>query len=192
MNEIISQSQKCNGPRSIPISKEFALPPLMITGLPLCAQAACVQGAHNPVNPHRQRLLVASHKSAKLKKAEPKGKAKAKPRAPANDSSGTKDGIESTSADAAAQSGDMPQEPAPEPPARHTEKKAPKKKNPESLYMTKKKEFLAQFLGRRRQTVYVIVGCMYLVCPMVLITHLDSSGCPTYQSRKGRTGGVCI
>ena len=118
----------------IPISKEFELQPLMITGLPLCAQAACIDGPHNPVNPHRQRLLVASHKSAKLEKkgATSKSKAKPTPAVPEN-LAPIQEGMPT--------SADTPQPAVTDVPAGPAEKtKAPRKKNPESLYLTTKKK----------------------------------------------------
>ena len=47
---------------------------------PAAALKACTAGSHRPVNPHRQRLLVARHKEAKSvpkAKAKPKAKGKA-------------------------------------------------------------------------------------------------------------------
>ena len=51
------------------VSKEFELGHKDISNvLPVKgAYEACVGGKHIPVNPHRQRLLVAAHKPAKLK-----------------------------------------------------------------------------------------------------------------------------
>ena len=74
------------------------------TRIPPEAVAACCAGTHSPVNPHRQRLLVAAHKAtqtlpkpkakAAAKKA-PKGKAKAKAKsktkAAAGQTAGTKE-----------------------------------------------------------------------------------------------------
>ena len=55
------------------ISKEFQIPVDGRNPLPLEAvYQACVSGPHKAVNPHRQRLLVASHKKAKLDKTEKK------------------------------------------------------------------------------------------------------------------------
>ena len=62
-----------------------------ITRIPPEAVAACCAGTHSPVNPHRQRLLVAAHKAtntlpkpkAKAAKKAPKGKV-AKPKAKGN------------------------------------------------------------------------------------------------------------
>ena len=54
------------------------------SAIPESAVRACVTGEHRPVNPHRQRLLVAAHKATKsLPKASanskaPKAKAKSK------------------------------------------------------------------------------------------------------------------
>ena len=42
--------------------------------LPPAAMDACLAGSHKPVNPHRQRLLVAAHKATR---ALPKAKCKA-------------------------------------------------------------------------------------------------------------------
>ena len=61
------------------ISKEFELHSHMgkHTVIPQAAQQACLGGVHTPLNPHRQRLLVAAQKPAKLKaKAAAKHKAK--------------------------------------------------------------------------------------------------------------------
>ena len=55
------------------ISKEFQVPVHGRNPLPLdSVYQACVSGPHKAVNPHRQRLLVASHKKAKLEKTEKK------------------------------------------------------------------------------------------------------------------------
>ena len=43
----------------------------------LTGETACLQGKHVAVNPHKQRLLVAANKAAKLPKAKPKATAKA-------------------------------------------------------------------------------------------------------------------
>ena len=51
----------------------------------LTGEAACLRGEHVAVNPHKQRLLVAANKAAKLPKAKakPKAKAIARPQEPA-------------------------------------------------------------------------------------------------------------
>ena len=62
----------------VSVTKEFVLPNVKnSTDLPNCVHEACIAGTHAPVNPHRQRLLVAANKAAKVK-ATPAAKSKAK------------------------------------------------------------------------------------------------------------------
>ena len=95
------------------------------TVLPESAVQACLGGTHAPLNPHRQRLLAAANKPAKVK-ATPKGKskAKAKPTKPVT-AEPAATSTEQTAAAAAA---------------------APGCKT-ESAYLTAKKAFVATLLG---------------------------------------------
>ena len=65
------------------LAKEISLNcSLSTSAVPTSALLACTGGPHVPVNPHKQRLLVAAHKEVKaMAKAKAKGKAKPNPRA---------------------------------------------------------------------------------------------------------------
>ena len=102
----------------------------------LCLQALMMHawGGHTPVNPHRQRLLVACNKAAKIPKV-PGAKAKPKNPAPAMDP---------------VQQPKDPKPAAPKKPKQAEAKAAPaKSKNPasETEYMVEKNRFLATLLG---------------------------------------------
>ena len=72
--------------RGIKVSKEFRLRALERNVLPSkSAFEACVGGVHIVVNPHRQRLLVASHKQAKIDKNAKKSGNTKDPKAQAAD-----------------------------------------------------------------------------------------------------------
>ena len=85
--------------------------------LPSQAVQACCQGSHTPVNPHRQRLLVAAHKETKVlpkEHAKPKGKSKVKAKKAAK---------------------------------QKTTKNSAKKPHSETIYSVVKKKFLSELLG---------------------------------------------
>ena len=121
------------------------------------AYEACISGKHSPVNPHRQRLLVASHKEAKLQKTNKKGPA-------AKGKAGKKHNAE---ADKEEQTAAEPKAETPAPKPTQTPKPAeeataacaktkgkPNKaskqkgtKRPDTFYNTARKAFQAKFLG---------------------------------------------
>ena len=117
------------------ISKEFELHSHMghHSLIPLPAVQACLGGKHTPVNPHRQRLLVASQKQAKLK---PKAAAKCKSAAGGTvDTAGTNETVPAPAkAKKAAAAATKPAQ----------TNKGPKT---ETAYITAKKAFVAQLLG---------------------------------------------
>ena len=70
------------GSRSL-VTKEFKLDIVSTQAVPREAMMACLSGNHKPINPHRQRLLVAAHKATKVLAKEagstrPKGTGKRK------------------------------------------------------------------------------------------------------------------
>ena len=105
--------------------------------MPLEALKACTDGPHRPANPHKQRLLVASNKSAKLRPA-----AKQKSREPPAASPAASTAPPTDSA---------------------TQAKA--KPWSDTAYGTERKRFLAQILGKYSVLVLVhcrsLVGCIY-------------------------------
>ena len=120
------------------VTKEFVLPNVKnSTDMPNWVHTVCVAGRHAPVNPHRQRLLVAANKSAKVK-AKPAATSKAK----------TSDSQQ-----------------APDPQAKPKQKATPKgtssekPSTSETPYILAKKQFLATLLGRFIITIH---NCFFL------------------------------
>ena len=103
--------------------------------IPQAAAQACLGGVHTPVNPHRQRMLVASQKQTKLK---PKAVAKSKAGAGGIvHTAGTNEAVASPPPEAATAAAAAAKKPA-------------QKKGCNvgmSAYSTAKKAFVAQLLG---------------------------------------------
>ena len=123
--------------------------------IPPVAMEACLTGSHKPVNPHRQRLLVAAHKATR---ALPKAKCKARkrgskaikkkeepsPRAAKSENPGCAIKQESSSDLGCKPEQEVKAEPVDGKPDLGTK---PKKKHADTNYNIERKKFFAEFLG---------------------------------------------
>ena len=173
----------------IAVSKEFEIPICQSTNLAnapavhvAAAFQACIQGPHKPINPHRQRLLAASHKQAKLEKASAtnkKAKAKAKKKA-TQPAAGHTTG---TDPDAAVHAtvNEEPEPKAKKPtakpkkpasttkPAADGNAKAKQQPWPDTPYNVERKAFLKRFLATCWFTLFFFA--YILICPFAEATN---------------------